>query len=232
MNRLILVVDDDQKTVNLIRLYLEKDGYRTIPAFNGRQALDLAHQRHPDLVILDLMLPEVDGLEVCRSLRSQSNIPIIMLTAKTTEDDKLTGLDLGADDYITKPFSPRELMARVRAVLRRAQEAEPANPQTLCFGDLEINFLHHLVRHKDQAIHLTPTEFRLLATLASQPGRVFSRLDLLEQVLGFDYGGLERTIDVHVMNLRKKIEVDPNEPHYIQTIYGIGYAFIQGDHVG
>ena len=225
MKPTILVVDDDRKTVDLIRLYLEKDGYRVLTAYDGRQALDISRRREPGLIILDLMLPRVDGLDVCRILRSESKVPIIMLTAKTTEEDKLVGLDLGADDYVTKPFSPREMVARVRAVLRRVHTEEDDGPVELVFGDMVVDFVRHEARIDGDSIHLTPKEFRLLETMAKQPGRVFSRLELLENAFGFDYGGFERTVDVHVMNLRKKIEPDPAEPTFIHTVYGLGYKF-------
>ena len=221
----ILVVDDDHKTVELICVYLEKDGYSILPAYDGRQALYLARNKHPGLIILDLMLPRVDGLDVCRILRAESRVPIIMLTAKSTEDDKLVGLDLGADDYVTKPFSPRELVARVRAVLRRASAQEEGGPEEIRYGDLVVDFIRHEARIQDESVHLTPKEFSILEMLIKQPGRVFSRLELLEHAFGFDYGGFERTVDVHVMNLRKKIEADPSQPRYVQTIYGLGYKF-------
>jgi DNA-binding response OmpR family regulator len=221
----ILVVDDDRKTVDLIRLYLEKDGYRVLVAYDGRRALELAMARQPGLIILDLMLPLLDGLDVCRTLQSEFEIPIIMLTARTTEEDKLEGLDLGADDYVTKPFSPRELVARVRAVLRRSRAKKEAGLPEVRFGDLVIDFIRHEARVGNQSVHLTPKEFNLLETLVQQPGRVFSRLELLEHAFGFDYEGFERTVDVHVMNLRKKIEPDPGRPTYIQTVYGLGYKF-------
>lgn len=227
MNRSILVVDDDRKLVDLIRLYLEKDEYQVMVAYDGKQALEIARRFYPALVILDLMLPKVDGLEVCRLLRAESRLPIIMLTARTTEEDKLTGLDLGADDYVVKPFSPRELMARVRAVLRRTADDSQAGPSLLKSGDLEVDFLSRQVTLLDKDIHLTPKEFRLLEILIRQPGRVFSRLDLLEDAFGYDYAGLERTVDVHIMNLRKKIEPDPEYPRYVQTVYGIGYRFAE-----
>ena len=221
----ILVVDDDRKTVDLIRLYLEKDGYRVLVAYDGRRAIDIARDRRPGLIILDLMLPKVDGLDVCRELRAETNVPIIMLTAKTTEDDKLVGLDLGADDYVTKPFSPRELVARVRAVLRRGMAEEMSGPEQILSGDLEVDFVRHEARVEGAAVHLTPKEFTLLEIMIKQPGRVFSRLELLELAFGFDYQGFERTVDVHVMNLRKKIESDPTQPRYVQTVYGVGYKF-------
>lgn len=226
----VLIVDDDRKTVDLIRLYLEKDGYHVLMAYDGRQALELARRNRPGLIILDLMLPRVDGLDVCRILRTESKVPIVMLTAKTTEDDKLLGLDLGADDYITKPFSPRELVARVRAVLRRSASQDEEGPTLLQFGVMEVDLVRHQARVNGSAVHLTPKEFTLLKIMARQPGRVFSRLELLERAFGFDYQGFERTIDVHMMNLRKKIEPDPSGPRYIHTVYGIGYKFeAEGD---
>ena len=224
MNHSILVVDDDKKTVDLIRLYLEREKYRVLAAYDGQQALVLARQKYPSLVILDWMLPGVDGLDVCRILRAESNVPIIMLTAKSTEEDTLQGLDLGADDYITKPFSPRELVARVRVMLRRAY-AQEEPPEELRVGLLLIDFRAHEVWRDGERIDLTPKEFRLLETLAREPGRAFSRLELVQRVFGLDYEGFERTVDVHIMNLRKKIEPSPNEPIYLQTVYGVGYKF-------
>ncbi len=227
MNCKILIVDDDRKMVELIRLYLERDGYRVLPAYDGRQALDLARQKAPDLIVLDLMLPVVDGLDVCRILRAESKVPIIMLTARTTEDDKLLGLDLGADDYVTKPFSPRELVARVRAILRRVS-VEEVGPLQVRFGALLVDFRCHEARLGDTPLHLTPKEFKLLEIFTREPGRAFSRIELLEKVFGFGYEGLERTVDVHVMNLRKKIEPDAAQPTFIQTVYGMGYKFTGG----
>jgi DNA-binding response OmpR family regulator len=230
MKPTILVVDDDQKTVDLIRLYLKKDGYRVLAAYDGRTAIDLARNRRPGLIILDLMLPKIDGLDVCRQLRAESQVPIIMLTAKTTENDKLIGLDLGADDYVTKPFSPRELVARVRAVLRRGMAESDPGPEQILYGDLEIDFVRHEARIDGATVHLTPKEFTLLEIMIKQPGRVFSRLELLELAFGYDYQGFERTVDVHMMNLRKKIESDPAHPRYVQTVYGVGYKFDNGDY--
>ena len=224
MSNKILIVDDDRKTAELIRMYLEREGYGALLAHDGRQALDLARQRAPDLIVLDLMLPVVEGLDVCRILRAESQVPIIMLTARTTEDDKLLGLDLGADDYVTKPFSPRELVARVRAVLRRGGPAQRSEPAAR-YGDLVVDFVSRSVRLRGAPVHLTPKEFKLLELLAKHPGRAFSRLELLEQVFGYDYDGLERTVDVHLMNLRKKIERDPAQPSYVLTVYGHGYKF-------
>ncbi len=227
MNRSILVVDDDRKMVDLIRLYLEKDEYHVMVAYDGKQALEIARRCHPTLIILDLMLPRVDGLDVCRILRAELQVPIIMLTARTTEEDKLTGLDMGADDYIVKPFSPRELMARMRAVLRRVADESQNGPSLLSYGDLEVDFFRRDVAILGKPVHLTPKEFRLLELLIRQPGRTFSRLDLLEGAFGYEYAGLERTVDVHIMNLRKKIEPDPEYPRYVQTVYGIGYRFAE-----
>ena len=224
----ILVIDDDKKTVDLVKLYLEKDGYRVLAAYDGLQALELARQKQADLIILDLMLPGMDGLDVCRVLRGEgSKVPIIMLTAKTTETDKLIGLNLGADDYVTKPFSPRELLARVRAVLRRVGEEEYEGPTEVRFGDLLVDFVGHQVQVRGQPVHLTPTEFKLLEVLIREPGRAFSRLELLDRVFGYDFEGFERTVDVHVKNLRKKIEPDPKNPTYIETVYGLGYKFAE-----
>jgi DNA-binding response OmpR family regulator len=230
MSRKILVVDDDRKTLELLRLYLERDGYQVLAAQDGRQALDLARQRRPDLIVLDLMLPAVDGLDICRILRAESKTPIIMLTARTTEDDKLLGLDLGADDYITKPFSPREVVARVRVVLRRAGDQAATGPAQARVRDLVVDFKSHEARLRGQPLHLTPKEFKLLETLVKQPGRAWTRLELLELVFGFDYEGFERTVDVHVMNLRKKLERDPARPEYIQTVYGVGYKLAEDEH--
>ena len=207
----------------LIELYLREDGYRVAKAYDGEAGLAQASATHPDLVILDLMLPKVDGFEVCRSLREESRVPVIMLTARDAEADKLRGFDLGADDYVTKPFSPPELLARVRAVLRRSAEAEDGGPQVTTAGDLTIDFARHAVLLGGRAVSLTPTEFNLLQVLAREPGRVFSRLQLVEQVLGPDFAGFERTIDVHVMNLRRKMEPDPAHPRYVRTVFGVGY---------
>ena len=224
--RRILVVEDDHKTADLVKLYLENDGYEVSLAHDGARGLDLARDGKPDLVVLDLLLPVVDGLEVCRTLRRESDVPIVMLTALTTEQDKLGGLDLGADDYVTKPFSPRELAARVRAVLRRTTEDSLyLGPQELEWEGLRIDFQRHHVEVRGQEVSLTPTEFRILAILARQPGRVFSRGQLVDRALGYDFEGMDRTVDVHILNLRRKIEVESNRPLYIRTVYGMGYKF-------
>ena len=225
----VLVVDDDVKTVELVKLYLNRDGYKVLTAYNGTDALRLARERHPDLIVLDLMLPGIDGLNVCRTLRNESDVPIIMLTAKTTEEDRLTGLDLGADDYVTKPFSPRELAARIRAVLRRLPgETIQRGPEEVRHGKLAVNFPKHEASLAGRVIDLSPIEFKLLGALVREPERVFSRAELIEKALGYDFEGFDRTIDVHIFNLRRKLEPDPNQPRYIKTAYGVGYKFVGG----
>ena len=217
----VLVVDDDVKTVELVKLYLDRDGYRVLTAYDGVEALRLAREGHPDLIVLDLMLPGIDGLQVCRTLRQESDVPIIMLTAKTTDQDKLTGLGLGADDYVTKPFSPRELAARVRAVLRRLPGER--GPDRIQHGELTIGFTKCEAFLASRPLNLTTVEFKLLGVLAREPGRVFSRAQLIEKALGYDFEGFDRTIDVHILNLRRKLEADPSHPKYIKTVYGAGY---------
>lgn len=217
----VLVVDDDVKTVELVKLYLNRDGYRVLTAYDGTEALRLAREGHPDLIVLDLMLPGIDGLEICRTLRGESDVPIIMLTAKTTDQDKLIGLDLGADDYVTKPFSPRELAARVRVVLRRLPGER--GPDEIKHGELTVNFLRHEASLAGRSLNLTTVEFKLLGVLAKEPGRVFSRVQLIDEALGYDFEGFDRTIDVHILNLRRKLEPDPSHPKYLKTVYGAGY---------
>jgi two-component system, OmpR family, alkaline phosphatase synthesis response regulator PhoP len=219
----VLVVDDDVKTVELVKLYLSRDGYRVITAYDGVEALRLARQSHPDLIVLDLMLPGMDGLEITRTLRSESDVPIIMLTAKTTEQDRLTGLSLGADDYVIKPFSPKELAARVRAVLRRFPDEPQQGTEEIKYGDLTVNFVKRVASLSGIPLSLTMIEFKLLGVLIKEPGRVFSRAQLIEKALGYDFDGFDRTIDVHILNLRRKLEPDPKKPKYIKTLYGAGY---------
>ena len=223
----VLVVDDDVKTVDLVKLYLNRDGYRVLTAYDGVEALRLAREGHPDLIVLDLMLPGIDGLEICRTLRAESDVPIIMLTAMTTDDDRLTGLDLGADDYVTKPFSPRELAARVRAVLRRLPGER--GPEKIKHGALTVNFLKHEAYLDDKPLNLTPVEFKLLGALVKEPGRVFSRAQIIEKALGYDFDGFDRTIDVHILKLRRKLEPDPRHPKYIKTVHGAGYKLLEVD---
>jgi two-component system alkaline phosphatase synthesis response regulator PhoP len=217
----VLVVDDDVKTVELVKLYLNRDGYRVLTAYDGTEALRLAREGHPDLIVLDLMLPGIDGLEICRTLRGESDVPIIMLTARTTEGDRLTGLDLGADDYVPKPFSPKELAARVRAVLRRLPGER--GPDEIKYGELTVNFLRHEASLAGRPLNLTTVEFKLLGVLAKEPGRVFSRAQLIDEALGYAFEGFDRTIDVHILNLRRKLEPDPSHPKYLKTVYGAGY---------
>lgn len=220
----VLVVDDDPGIVKVVRAYLEQDGMQVLVAYDGNKAMQIARHEKPDLVVLDLMLPEMDGWDVCRALRKESDVPIVMLTARVEESDKLVGLELGADDYVTKPFSPRELVARVRAVLRRV-EGLPTEPERISRRDITVDIARHAVTIGDRSVDLTPTEFDLLATLMGDPGRAFTRSQLLEQTQGYAYDGYERTIDVHIKNLRKKIETDPTNPEHIKTVYGVGYKF-------
>lgn len=226
MAKKILVVEDEKKLVAILKGYLEQAGFSVVTASDGEQALAVCRHEKPALVLLDLNLPRLDGWDVCRALRKESNVPIIMVTARVEEADRLIGLELGADDYIPKPFSPREVVARVRAVLRRA-EGEPTRAETLVAGDLTLDWTRHSVRWKDREIELTPTEFDLLAVLMQNPGRVFTRLQLLDRVQGEAFEGYERTIDAHIKNLRQKIERDPKHPRYILTVFGVGYKFAE-----
>lgn len=223
----ILVVDDEPKIVKTVRAYLENAGYRVVTANDGQMALTLFRHEKPALVVLDLGLPGMDGLDVARTLRRETNVPIIMLTARVDEADRLIGLELGADDYVTKPFSPRELVARVRAVLRRTgQDREPVL-LPIVVGDVTIDLERRRVAVEGQVVDLTPTEFDLLVVLARHPGRVFTRLELLDRVQGYAFEGYDRTVDAHVKNLRQKIEPDPRQPRYVLTVYGVGYKFAE-----
>lgn len=225
----VLVVDDDVKTVELVKLYLNRDGYKVLTAYDGTEALRLAREAHPDLIVLDLMLPGIDGLKACRIIRDGSDVPIIMLTARTTEEDRLRGLDSGADDYVTKPFSPKELAARVRAVLRRLPgETIQRGSEQVQYGKLTVNFPKYEASLAGRVLNLSPIEFKLLGALVREPDRVFSRAQLIEKALGYDFEGFDRTIDVHILNLRRKLEPDPNHPRYIKTVYGVGYKFVGG----
>ncbi|MEO6398689.1 MAG: response regulator transcription factor [Tepidiformaceae bacterium] len=223
----VLVVEDDAKTAELIRLYLDRDGYPVSIARNGREGLEMA-RRHPiGVVLLDVMMPEMDGMEVCRELRSESDVGIILVTARSDEADTLLALDLGADDYVTKPFRPRELVARVRAVLRRKGANEPMDAAEVAVGELVIDGRRHEVRLAGRDAGVTRKEFQLLIAMAREPGKAFSRLELLDAAFGFNYEGLERTVDAHIRNLRRKIERDVERPIYIETVYGVGYRFAQ-----
>jgi DNA-binding response OmpR family regulator len=220
----ILVVDDESKIVDLARDYLEHAGFAVLTAADGRTGLALARARTPDLVVLDLGIPEPDGLDVIRAIRRESNLPIVVLTARDDELDKLIGLELGADDYITKPFSPRELVARVKAVLRRMEPAE-APGDLIRAGDVTLDVPRRRVEAGGRPVDLTTTEFELLATLARRPGRIFTRSQLLDALRGASFESYERAIDTHVKNLRRKLEPDPRSPRYILTVYGVGYRF-------
>ncbi len=220
----VLVVDDEVKIVRVVRAYLEKDGYQVVEAYDGRQALDTARQEKPDLIILDLMLPELSGWDVCRVLRQESNVPVIMLTAQDEDTDKIVGLELGADDYVTKPFNPKELMARVHAIFRRLGR-QAVEAKVLGSGDLKIDVDRREIRLAGREVRLTPTEFDLLVALAEHPGRVLSREQLLDRVLGGSLEGYDRAIDSHIKNLRQKIEPDPRRPRYVLTAFGVGYKF-------
>ncbi len=220
----ILVVDDEPKIVKQARDYLEQGGFQVLTAGDGAMALALARQERPDLIVLDLNLPLMDGLDVCRALRRESDVPIIMLTARVAEADRLIGLELGADDYIVKPFSPRELVARVRAVLRRVRGGVHT-PGIVRAGELEIDLSGHGITRAGESVHLTRSEFNLLATLAQHPGQTFTRMQLLDRLYGVAYEGYDRSIDTHIKNLRRKIEPDPSTPRYILTVYGVGYKF-------
>ncbi len=224
MMKTILIVDDEPKIVQLARDYLEHAGFAVLTASDGSTALHAARASKPDLIVLDLGLPQLDGLDVTRSLRKDSDVPIIMLTARTEESDKLIGLELGADDYITKPFSPKELVARVRTVLRRTDRAA-STEEIIRAANLTLDVPRLRLTVADQPIELTPTEFQLLATLARQPGRIFTRAQLLDAVHGIAFESYERAIDAHIKNIRRKIEPDPREPRYILTVYGMGYKF-------
>lgn len=223
MNEKILVVDDEPEIVRVLRGYLEQANYTVLSAYSGPEALRRARTESPDLILLDVMLPGMDGIDVCRTLRQSSSVPIIMLTARVEETDRVLGLELGADDYVTKPFSPREVVARVRAVLRRTR-GEPADaPELLTVGDLKLDVGRHTVSRGAEPVELTPSEFEILRAMMSAPGRVFSRLQLLEAAQGQAYEGYERTVDTHVKNLRRKIEPEPPNPTYVLTVHGIGY---------
>ncbi|MBP2627428.1 MAG: two component transcriptional regulator, winged helix family [Firmicutes bacterium] len=225
----VLIVDDDIKLVKLLKTYFEKDGFITYCVNDGLDALAAVREKKPDIIVLDLMLPGLDGLGVCRRIRRDSDVPVIMLTARDEESDRLVGLEIGADDYVTKPFSPKEVVARAKVILRRTHK-EMARYEPLKVGSLTIDLERHQVMQGAQPIELTPTEFKLLEVLVANTGKVFSRLQIVEQTQGYTFEGYERTVDAHIKNLRRKIEVNPKEPQYIQTVYGIGYKFTSDVH--
>lgn len=223
----ILVVDDEKKIIEVVRAYLEKEGFKILTANDGRSGLELAKKESPDLLILDLMLPDMSGEEVCREIRKESSLPILMLTARSSEEHRVEGFAMGADDYLVKPFSPRELVARVKAIIRRTYGKDKEAAEIMKFNDgkfvIELN--RHRVIKNGVEVNLTPIEFKLLVVLAQHPGIVFSRLQLIDKVQGYDFEGYERTIDAHIKNLRHKIEDNPDKPNLIKTVYGVGYKF-------
>jgi DNA-binding response OmpR family regulator len=221
----VLIVDDDDKIVQLLKAYFEKNNFLVHTNSNGLDAVKSVQEKHIDIMILDLMLPGLDGWEVCKKIRQQSDLPILMLTARDEESDRLIGLELGADDYVTKPFSPKEVVARAKAILRRTYRETGTQEQWIQSGPLKIDLARHLALNNEYPLELTPTEFKLLEILVQNPGKVFSRLQLIEQIQDFAYEGYERTVDAHIKNLRHKLEEDSKKPKYIVTVYGIGYKF-------
>lgn len=224
----VLVVDDDEKILKVLTAYLEKENYSVITAKDGLEAVDKARKLEPDIVLLDVMLPSLDGWEVCKEIRRTSSVPIIMLTARDAEADRIIGLELGADDYVVKPFSPKEVIARIRAIFRRLQPVERESGECVQIGGLVLNKNNHSVTVDGNFVELTPTEYKLLELLLVHPGQVFSRFQLVENIQGYAFEGYERTMDSHIKNLRKKLNALPDEPHYIKTIYGIGYKLAGG----
>ena len=222
----VLLVDDDEKLVQLLKLYFEKEGFITYAAYDGLQALRLVREKTPSMVVLDIMLPEIDGWEVCKKIRRENEVPIIMLTARDEESDRLIGLEIGADDYVTKPFSPKEVVARAKVILRRMYREIVQRPP-LKIGNICIDFERYQVSKAGENIELTATEFKILEFFAAHPGRVFTRLQIVEQTQGDSFDGYDRTIDVHIKNLRRKLEDNPKEPRYILTVYGVGYKFTE-----
>ena len=222
----VLLVDDDEKLVQLLKLYFEKEGFITYAAYDGLQALRLVREKTPSIVVLDIMLPEIDGWEVCKKIRRENEVPIIMLTARDEESDRLIGLEIGADDYVTKPFSPKEVVARAKVILRRMYREIVQKPP-LKIGNICIDFERYQVSKAGENIELTATEFKILEFFAAHPGRVFTRLQIVEQTQGDSFDGYDRTIDVHIKNLRRKLEDNPKEPRYILTVYGVGYKFTE-----
>ncbi|MFZ3137161.1 MAG: response regulator transcription factor [Thermodesulfovibrionales bacterium] len=227
MMKTILVVEDDRKIAKVVKVYLEGEGFRVFTAEKGKEALDIALKEPLSLVILDLMLPDMSGEEICQELKEIGDFPVIMLTAKSSEEERVAGFALGADDYVVKPFSPRELMARVKAVMKRSQKQDISDKGPMSFnkGRLSIDSRSYEVRNKDLLLTLTHTEFKILSVLAGSPGRVFTRGELVDGALGYQFEGYERSIDAHIKNIRQKIEDDPRSPLFITTVYGVGYKF-------
>lgn len=226
----VLIVDDDIKIAKLLQTYFEAENFMIYLAHDGYQALNLAREKNPSIIVLDVMLPGLNGWEVCRQVRRNSNIPILMLTAREEEADRLIGLEIGADDYVTKPFSPREVVARVKAILRRTEQGAAKPPELVRAGSIVVDTMRYAVSKAGSPVDVTPTEFKILELLATNPGRVFTRLQIVEQVQGYAFEGYERTIDAHIKNLRRKLEENPKDPRFIQTVYGVGYRFAGDEH--
>jgi DNA-binding response OmpR family regulator len=224
----VLVAEDDARQAEVLRLYLVSEGHDAVIVHDGRAAIDAVRRLQPDLLVLDVMMPKVDGLDVCRILRQESTLPVLMLTSRSSEDDMLLGLDLGADDYVTKPYSPRELMARIRTLLRRVERSAPSGDGVLRVGQISVDPVRHEVRASGELVSCTRGEFTILATMAAEPGRVFTRQQLLERTRGWDAASTVRTVDMYMMNLRKKVEPDPRHPVYLVTVYGVGYKMTPG----
>ncbi len=229
MARKILIADDEQHILESVGAYLKQDGFQVVTARNGREALFVFRHEKPDLIILDVMMPEMDGWEAAHLIRKESSVPLLFLTARVEESDQIQGLEIGADEYLTKPFSPRMVVARVRALLRRVYGELLSEPNTYRVGEIELNTETHLVNVGGQRIDLTPSEFGILKALITRPGRVYTRMELLDHIQGEAFAGYERTIDVHVKNLRLKIESDPKDPQYVETVYGVGYRMRPND---
>jgi DNA-binding response OmpR family regulator len=227
----VLIIEDQVKIVHWLTTFLEQANFEVLSAFDGATGLHIARSEQPDVIILDLMLPDMDGLDVCRALRQRSDVFIIMLTARVEEADRLIGLELGADDYVTKPFSPREVVARIRALLRRANGALTTQPRALMCGPLILDPIRRVCTLDGNPVSLTPTEFAILETFMHHPGIPFTRERLITEALGYDYAGYERTVDVHIRNLRRKIETNPQEPRFILTVFGVGYRFAEAEEV-
>jgi len=227
----VLIIEDQVKIVHWLAKFLEESNFEVISAFDGKTGLQVAGSEQPDVIILDLMLPDMDGLDVCRTLRQRSDVFIIMLTARVEEADKLIGLELGADDYVTKPASPREVVARIRALLLRANGTLMTQPRALSCGQLVLDPMRRICMLKGEPVPLTPTEFSILETMMRQPGIPFTRERLITEALGYDYAGYERTVDVHIRNLRRKIEANPQEPRFVLTVFGIGYRFAESEEI-
>lgn len=225
----VVIVDDDEKLTKLLQTYFEKEGFITWVAHEGFEAVKLIREKKPDIIMLDLMLPGIDGWEICRRVRRETDIPILMLTARDEETDRLIGLEMGADDYVTKPFSPREVVARAKVILRRSKKSAPVRTEAVKIGNLSINYERHEIKKDGDLIDVTPTEFKIVELLTTNPGRVYTRLHIVEFIQEYAFDGYERTIDAHIKNLRRKMEDNPKDPQYILTVYGVGYKFAGGD---